>query len=205
MKYHTENGDVVTNNNGNNINQKNHIRSPKSISKNNYTMNTDKIKRKKQTNIQLLSLPSLIHHRQTGVWPSSISSSNSHHHHHPFRPISSSLWIDLLLKRDSTTTTGNTTNTGGTNPIPKKKKEWRPYARRLIPFTKMRTPSDLAVLALDRTGGYLVCLGSSSDVDVTTRFGGNRNMDWDSGTSNSNSNSNGRWGLGPRLALSFRG
>ncbi|KAL3815848.1 hypothetical protein ACHAXA_002264 [Cyclostephanos tholiformis] len=40
---------------------------------------------------------------------------------------------------------------------------WRPYGRRMIPFSKLRTPLLDAILAIDRWGGFLIGVGSGDD------------------------------------------
>lgn len=40
----------------------------------------------------------------------------------------------------------------------KPRKGWRPYTQRIIPFTKLQTPSDAAILAIDRQGSYSLAL-----------------------------------------------
>jgi hypothetical protein len=41
------------------------------------------------------------------------------------------------------------------------RRQWRPYAHRTIPFTRLGTPPSDAVLAMDRTGSYVLSLGST--------------------------------------------
>lgn len=45
------------------------------------------------------------------------------------------------------------------NPFPQRR-EWRPFAKRCIPFTKLGTPVVDAVLALERKGSYVLSLGA---------------------------------------------
>jgi hypothetical protein len=40
------------------------------------------------------------------------------------------------------------------------RRQWRPYAHRNIPFTRLGTPPSDAVLAMDRTGSYVLSLGT---------------------------------------------
>jgi hypothetical protein len=67
----------------------------------------------------------------------------------------------------------------------KSRKGWRSFAERWVPFTKLKTPTCDAILAIDRYGDYVVAL-----TDMADRRG--------------NSN-NGRNALLPDLALRFYG
>lgn len=45
------------------------------------------------------------------------------------------------------------------------RRQWRPYAHRNIPFTRLGTPAADAVLAMDRTGSSVLSLGTKDDTD----------------------------------------
>ncbi|KAG7361089.1 hypothetical protein IV203_036189 [Nitzschia inconspicua] len=43
------------------------------------------------------------------------------------------------------------------------RRQWRPYAHRTVPFTRLGTPPGDAVLAMDRTGSYVLSLGTKDN------------------------------------------
>ena len=43
-----------------------------------------------------------------------------------------------------------------------RRRQWRPYCHRRIPFTKLSTPRNEAVLALERSASYVLTLGSAA-------------------------------------------
>jgi hypothetical protein len=62
-----------------------------------------------------------------------------------------------------------------------KRRKWRPFASRSIPFTLLGTPASAAVLALERNASYVLSLGGkqgnddSSDTTLALRFYGKSN------------------------------
>ena len=45
-------------------------------------------------------------------------------------------------------------------PPDRPRRQWRSYCKRSIPFTQLGTPRSEAVLAMDRKGSFVLCLGS---------------------------------------------
>lgn len=71
--------------------------------------------------------------------------------------------------KNPTTTTTTTVQRENNNASPQQRREWRQFAKRSIPFTKLGTPVVDAVLALERKGSFVLSLGAQhpgSDVPL---------------------------------------